>query len=149
MTATDTHTEGSDAEISGAEIRLDHVTKRYPGQQAAAVDGLSLIIPAGEIVMFVGPSGCGKTTSLKMINRLIEPTSGSIHIGDNDISGQSADELRRHIGYVIQGGSLLAGVPLGDVLQPDLGSTDGGVAVVVGIARALGAVRGGRGHVRP
>ena len=56
--------------------------------------------------MFVGPSGCGKTTSLKMINRLIEPTSGSIHIGDNDISGQSADQLRRHIGYVIQGGSL-------------------------------------------
>ena len=56
--------------------------------------------------MFVGPSGCGKTTSLKMINRLIEPTSGSIHIGDNDISGQGADELRRHIGYVIQGGSL-------------------------------------------
>ena len=56
--------------------------------------------------MFVGPSGCGKTTSLKMINRLIEPTSGTIHIGDKDISGQSADELRRHIGYVIQGGSL-------------------------------------------
>ena len=106
MTATDTHTEGSSAEISGAEIRLENVTKRYPGQQAAAVDGLSLVIPAGEIVMFVGPSGCGKTTSLKMINRLIEPTSGSIHIGDNDISGQGADELRRHIGYVIQGGSL-------------------------------------------
>ena len=106
MTATDTHTEGSSAEISGAEIRLDNVTKRYPGQQAAAVDGLSLVIPAGEIVMFVGPSGCGKTTSLKMINRLIEPTSGSIHIGDNDISGQEADALRRHIGYVIQGGSL-------------------------------------------
>ncbi len=93
-------------EISGAEIRLEKVTKRYGGGQAAAVDGLSLVIPAGEIVMFVGPSGCGKTTSLKMINRLIEPTSGSIHIGDNDISGQSADELRRHIGYVIQGGSL-------------------------------------------
>jgi osmoprotectant transport system ATP-binding protein len=106
MTATDTHTEGSNAEISGAEIRLDNVTKRYPGQQAAAVDGLSLVIPAGEIVMFVGPSGCGKTTSLKMINRLIEPTSGTIHIGDNDISTQGADQLRRHIGYVIQGGSL-------------------------------------------
>ena len=106
MTATDTHTEGARGEISGAEIRLENVTKKYAGQQTAAVDGLSLVIPAGEIVMFVGPSGCGKTTSLKMINRLIEPTSGSIHIGDNDISGQSADQLRRHIGYVIQGGSL-------------------------------------------
>jgi len=92
--------------ISGAEIRLEDVTKRYPGQEAAAVDGLSLVIPAGEIVMFVGPSGCGKTTSLKMINRLIEPTSGAIHIGDNDVRQQSADELRRTIGYVIQGGSL-------------------------------------------
>ena len=106
MTATDTYTEGSNAEISGAEIRLENVTKKYAGQKSAAVDGLSLVIPAGEIVMFVGPSGCGKTTSLKMINRLIEPTSGTIHIGDNDISGQSADDLRRHIGYVIQGGSL-------------------------------------------
>ncbi len=109
MTATDTQftdQSSGDSEISGAEIRLENVTKRYAGQEAAAVDGLSLVIPAGEIVMFVGPSGCGKTTSLKMINRLIEPTSGSIHIGDNDISGQSADDLRRHIGYVIQGGSL-------------------------------------------
>ena len=92
--------------ISGAEIRLENVTKRYPGQKTAAVDGLNLTIPAGEIVMFVGPSGCGKTTSLKMINRLIEPTSGTIMIGDNDVRKQSADELRRHVGYVIQGGSL-------------------------------------------
>jgi osmoprotectant transport system ATP-binding protein len=115
MTATSTHRaegpadglgSGSDTEISGAEIRLENVTKRYPGQPSAAVDGLSLVIPAGEIVMFVGPSGCGKTTSLKMINRLIEPTSGSIHIGDTDVRGQSADQLRRTIGYVIQGGSL-------------------------------------------
>ncbi|MCW2827780.1 MAG: transporter ATP-binding protein, partial [Marmoricola sp.] len=52
------------------------------------------------------PSGCGKTTSLKMINRLIEPTSGTIHIGDKDVRDQSADQLRRTIGYVIQGGSL-------------------------------------------
>jgi osmoprotectant transport system ATP-binding protein len=93
-------------EVSGAEIRLEDVTKRYAGQETAAVDGLSMVIPAGEIVMFVGPSGCGKTTSLKMINRLIEPTSGSIHIGDTDIRDQSADDLRRQIGYVIQGGSL-------------------------------------------
>ncbi len=107
MTAIDTNpVEGSDAEISGAEIRLENVTKRYAGQEVAAVDGLSLVIPAGEIVMFVGPSGCGKTTSLKMINRLIEPTSGEIHIGDKDVRQQSADELRRTIGYVIQGGSL-------------------------------------------
>ncbi|MCW2712273.1 MAG: transporter ATP-binding protein [Marmoricola sp.] len=111
MTATSTHRAdepraGDRGQISGAEIRLENVVKRYPGQQAAAVDGLSLVVPAGEIVMFVGPSGCGKTTSLKMINRLIEPTSGSIHIGDQDISGQGADQLRRTIGYVIQGGSL-------------------------------------------
>ncbi|HET7351333.1 MAG TPA: ABC transporter ATP-binding protein, partial [Marmoricola sp.] len=107
MTATtEATTPDTGKEISGAEIRLDNVTKRYPGQKAAAVDGLSLVIPAGEIVMFVGPSGCGKTTSLKMINRLIEPTSGAIHIGEQDVRDQSADELRRHIGYVIQGGSL-------------------------------------------
>ncbi len=101
-----TATTSGEASISGAEIRLENVTKRYAGQPAAAVDGLSLVIPAGEIVMFVGPSGCGKTTSLKMINRLIEPTSGTIHIGDTDVKKQSADELRRTIGYVIQGGSL-------------------------------------------
>ncbi len=93
-------------DISGTEIRLENVTKRFPGQKVAAVDGLSLTIPAGEIVMFVGPSGCGKTTSLKMINRLIEPSSGTITIGDDDVREQSADQLRRHVGYVIQGGSL-------------------------------------------
>jgi osmoprotectant transport system ATP-binding protein len=102
IAATDQASDG----ISGAEIRLEEVTKRYAGQDIAAVDGLSLVIPAGEIVMFVGPSGCGKTTSLKMINRLIEPTSGAIHIGEKDVRQQSADQLRRTIGYVIQGGSL-------------------------------------------
>src|SRR6188768_1178780 len=108
MTTTGTHRaeEQSSPEISGAEIRLENVTKKYVGQHSAAVDGLTLVIPAGEIVMFVGPSGCGKTTSLKMINRLIEPTSGEIHIGDKDVRQQSADQLRRTIGYVIQGGSL-------------------------------------------
>ena len=108
MTATPetARADGAETAISGAELTLDDVTKRYPGQKAAAVDGLSLTIPAGEIVMFVGPSGCGKTTSLKMINRLIEPTSGTITIGGEDVRGRSADELRRHVGYVIQGGSL-------------------------------------------
>ncbi|MDO5627921.1 MAG: ATP-binding cassette domain-containing protein [Mobilicoccus sp.] len=91
--------------ISGAAIRLDNVTKSY-GSGAPAVDALSLDIPAGEIVMFVGPSGCGKTTSLKMINRLIEPTSGTILIDGEDARKKNVDDLRRHIGYVIQGGSL-------------------------------------------
>ncbi|MCL2542379.1 MAG: ABC transporter ATP-binding protein [Nocardioidaceae bacterium] len=93
-------------EVSGAEIVLTDVVKRYAGQDAAAVGGLTLTIPAGEIVMFVGPSGCGKTTSLKMINRLIEPTSGTIEIAGKDIRTQSENQLRRQIGYVIQGGSL-------------------------------------------
>ena len=92
--------------VSGVDLELKDVTKRYAGQQTAAVDGLSLHIPAGEIVMFVGPSGCGKTTSLKMINRLIEPTSGTITIDGEDVRSQKVDDLRRHIGYVIQGGSL-------------------------------------------
>ena len=108
MTATEADRDDGKGtgEISGAQLRLEGVTKHYAGQKSAAVDDLSLTIPAGEIVMFVGPSGCGKTTSLKMINRLIEPTSGSIHIGDTDVRKQGADQLRRGVGYVIQGGSL-------------------------------------------
>ncbi len=98
--------QGDQTAVSGVDIELVDVVKRYPGQDSAAVDGLSLHIPAGEIVMFVGPSGCGKTTSLKMINRLIEPTSGTITINGEDVKSRSVDELRRHLGYVIQGGSL-------------------------------------------
>ncbi|WP_148573045.1 ABC transporter ATP-binding protein [Nocardioides caldifontis] len=96
----------TDQPISGVDLELVDVTKSYPGQERPAVDGLTLHVPAGEIVMFIGPSGCGKTTSLKMINRLIEPTSGTITIGGDDVRKQKVDELRRHIGYVIQGGSL-------------------------------------------
>ena len=108
-TAPEQSTEDGDrtqADVSGAEIVLENVVKQYPGQKTPAVDSLSLTIPAGEIVMFVGPSGCGKTTSLKMINRLIEPTSGTIRIDGNDVRQQGETELRRHVGYVIQGGSL-------------------------------------------
>src|SRR4051794_19995909 len=88
--------EGADDDraISGAELRLENVVKRYPGQKVSAVESLSLTIPAGEIVAFVGPSGCGKTTSLKMINRLIEPTSGTIMIDGHDIKQDSANSLR-------------------------------------------------------
>jgi len=92
--------------VTGASIMLQEVTKTYPGQKKSAVGGLTLEIPAGSIVMFVGPSGCGKTTTLKMINRLIEPTSGQIVINGEDVTGMNGDELRRRIGYVIQAGGL-------------------------------------------
>jgi osmoprotectant transport system ATP-binding protein len=78
------------------------------------VDNVTIEIPAGEIVIFVGPSGCGKTTTMKMINRLIEPTSGRIFIGDDDITRRNADELRRHIGYVIQGAGLFPHFTVGE-----------------------------------
>ena len=84
---------------------FEHVTKRYPGTGAGnlgAVQDLSLEVPAGKICVLVGPSGCGKTTSLKMVNRLIEPTSGQILIGDTDVARRDVIELRRSIGYVIQ-----------------------------------------------
>jgi len=92
--------------VSTAErVVFEHVTKRYAGTGAGnpgAVEDLSLEVPAGKICVLVGPSGCGKTTSLKMINRLIEPTSGRILIGDTDVARRDVIELRRSIGYVIQ-----------------------------------------------
>jgi osmoprotectant transport system ATP-binding protein len=98
----------------GEQIVLEELTKRYPGQQSPAVDAVSLTIPAGEIVVFVGPSGCGKTTTMKMINRLIEPTDGRILIGDEDVTRKDPDKLRRTIGYVIQGGALFPHMNVGD-----------------------------------
>jgi osmoprotectant transport system ATP-binding protein len=89
-------------DASGAVVAFDHVTKQYPGSDAPAVDELSLTIPAGEICVLVGPSGCGKTTSMKMVNRLIEPTSGRITIDGTNVMDLPAVELRRRIGYVIQ-----------------------------------------------
>ncbi|MFC4602216.1 ABC transporter ATP-binding protein [Rhodococcus kronopolitis] len=101
---TDTATPRDTAH--GVEIVLDDVVKRYPGQDAAAVDGVSMTIPAGETVVFVGPSGCGKTTTMRMINRLIEPSSGRITIGGRDALSIDPDELRRGIGYSIQQAGL-------------------------------------------
>ncbi|HEX2029057.1 MAG TPA: ABC transporter ATP-binding protein [Nitriliruptorales bacterium] len=83
-------------------IRLEELTKRYPDQLRPAVDALSLDVPEGEIVMLVGPSGCGKTTTLEMVNRLVEPTSGRIFLQGEDVTDMNPDRLRRRIGYVIQ-----------------------------------------------
>ena len=86
-------------------IRFDSVTKTYP-DGTVAVKSLQLEAPSGQITVLVGPSGCGKTTSLRMINRMIEPTSGTIWLDDRDASTVPTHELRRGIGYVIQHAGL-------------------------------------------
>src|SRR5438132_3658455 len=88
-------------------ISLQHVSKRFPGQRTPAVGDLSLEISEGETVCLVGPSGCGKTTTMRMINRLIEPTSGTIVVDGRDVMQQDPVQLRRGIGYVIQSIGLL------------------------------------------
>jgi osmoprotectant transport system ATP-binding protein len=82
-------------------IRLDSVSKRFP-DGTVAVTELTLDVPEGDICVLVGPSGCGKTTTLKMINRLIEPTGGRIYLDDEDVTGVDPVGLRRRMGYVIQ-----------------------------------------------
>ncbi|MFJ4866435.1 MULTISPECIES: ABC transporter ATP-binding protein [unclassified Streptomyces] len=82
-------------------IRFEHVTKRYP-DGTTAVEDLSFEVAEGELVTLVGPSGCGKTTTMKMVNRLIDPTSGRILLNGEDIAAADPVELRRRIGYVIQ-----------------------------------------------
>ncbi|WP_433272381.1 ABC transporter ATP-binding protein [Actinosynnema sp. CS-041913] len=96
-----------------SEIELIDVTKRYPGVAAPAVDSVSLTIRAGEIVVLVGPSGCGKTTTMRMINRLIEPTSGRITIDGEDTLSLDPDRLRRRIGYAIQQAGLFPHLTVG------------------------------------
>src|SRR5258708_37447244 len=92
--------------MSTAErVVFEHVTKRYAGTGPGipgAVEDLSLEVPAGKICVLVGPSGCGKTTSLKMVNRLIEPSSGRILIDGQDAAARELTDLRRSIGYGIQ-----------------------------------------------
>lgn len=88
-------------------IALDHVSKTFASSNSAAVRDLSMQIERGETVVLVGPSGCGKTTTMKMINRLIEPTSGTITVNGVDVMKQDPVDLRRGIGYVIQSVGLL------------------------------------------
>ena len=87
-------------------ITFDGVTKRYP-DGTVAVDDLTLEVPTGTLTVFVGPSGCGKTTSMRMINRMIEPTSGTLTVDGRDVSTVNPVKLRLGIGYVIQSGGLM------------------------------------------
>ena len=97
-----------------AEIVFDHVTKKYAGRDAAAVEDLSLEIPAGTFCVLVGPSGGGKTTALKMVNRLIPFDSGEIRIDGRNIEELPLTELRRGIGYVIQQIGLFPHMTIGE-----------------------------------
>jgi osmoprotectant transport system ATP-binding protein len=88
-------------------ISLENVTKRFEGTADSAVEDMTMEVRQGETVVLVGPSGCGKTTTMKMINRLIEPTSGTITVDGTDVSRQDPVRLRRNIGYVIQSIGLM------------------------------------------
>ncbi|MGI8439310.1 MAG: ABC transporter ATP-binding protein [Thermoleophilaceae bacterium] len=103
MNSTATAQQGPSASArEAAPLEFRAATKRYPGQDAAAVDGLSLSVPAGEICVLVGPSGCGKTTAMRMVNRMIDITDGDILVGNSSVRSRTPHELRRDIGYVIQ-----------------------------------------------
>ncbi|HET8929182.1 MAG TPA: ATP-binding cassette domain-containing protein [Acidimicrobiales bacterium] len=95
-------------------IRLDGVTKRYAAGAPPAVDNVDLTVREGEIMMLIGPSGCGKTTTLRMINRLIEPTSGRIFLNGDDVTDVDPVALRRHVGYVIQQVGLFPHLSVGE-----------------------------------
>ncbi|HET6394492.1 MAG TPA: betaine/proline/choline family ABC transporter ATP-binding protein [Blastococcus sp.] len=94
-------TAQADGTSSAAEIRLEGISKVF-ADGTVGVAELDLTFAAGELTVLVGPSGCGKTTTMKMINRLIEPSSGRILIDGDDVTQADPDELRRRIGYVIQ-----------------------------------------------
>jgi osmoprotectant transport system ATP-binding protein len=83
-------------------IRLEQVSKTFPGAPRPAVDRLDLEVPDGKTCVLIGPSGCGKTTTMRIVNRLIEPSSGRIVVGGEDVTSVDPVQLRRHIGYVIQ-----------------------------------------------
>ena len=99
---------------AAAEIVFDRVTKRYEGRDQAAVEDLSLVVPAGDICILVGPSGAGKTTAMKLVNRLIELDEGDIRIDGKSIRDLDVVELRRGIGYVIQQVGLFPHMTIAD-----------------------------------
>jgi osmoprotectant transport system ATP-binding protein len=97
----------------GAVVDLEHVTKRFSGEGPGAVQDLSMHVPGGEVCVLVGPSGCGKTTTLKMVNRLVEPSSGRILVDGEEIARRDPVQLRRRIGYVIQQTGLFPHLTVG------------------------------------
>ena len=133
--------------MAEAMIEFKSVTKKYQGGQPA-VDALTMSIDKGAITVFVGPSGCGKTTSLRMINRMVEPTSGTITVGGRDVTSVPAAELRRSMGYVMQSSGLMphrsvvdniATVPrLNGVSKADARKRAEELLDVVGLAPSLG-----------
>jgi osmoprotectant transport system ATP-binding protein len=133
--------------MAEAMIEFQSVTKQYQGGQPA-VDNLSMSIDKGSITVFVGPSGCGKTTSLRMINRMVDPTSGTITVAGKDVTSVPAAELRRSMGYVMQSSGLMphrsvldniATVPrLNGVSKADARKRAQELLDVVGLASTLG-----------
>lgn len=95
-------------------LRIERLTKRFPGAEQPAVDSLSLAVERGELLVLLGGSGCGKTTTLKSINRLITPTSGRILIDGDDTTLADPVALRRRIGYVFQGVGLFPHMTVAD-----------------------------------
>ena len=102
--------------MRGVDLEFRNVTKRYGAAESGqgAVNDLSFSVPAGKVCVLVGPSGSGKTTSLKMVNRLIEPTSGEILVGGRHVTDEDPIQLRRGIGYVIQQVGLMPHMTVGD-----------------------------------
>lgn len=88
-------------------IEFRGVSLTYPGMDAPAVDAFSLTVEKGSTTVFVGPSGCGKTTLLRMVNRMVQPDSGSVFVRGHDVSGADPVALRRSIGYVMQHSGLM------------------------------------------
>ena len=87
---------------SAATVEFDHVAKVYPGTEEPAIQDLSLEVPAGKLTIFIGPSGSGKTTAMRLVNRMIELTSGDVRVDGVSVKDQSPADLRRGIGYAIQ-----------------------------------------------
>ena len=114
MNSTTAQPEGPSAGAEAASLEFREATKRYPGAERAAVEALSLEVPAGEICVLVGPSGCGKTTAMRMVNRMIEITDGDILVGGESVRSKAPAQLRREIGYVIQQIGLFPHKTIGD-----------------------------------